>query len=403
MHADLTAFDAALASSPGRFDPEKVEHIRDLLFAGLSGPDAVKRCEHYAPCPYNYVEFDAFANRPPPVFLINGAMVEGTVHAFYGQSGAGKTFAALDLAMCVATGTPWFNRETNKAAVLWVAAEDPDGVMLRARAWGLRHGVRPSNFVVMEGNLFNLRRPETMDSVIQYGNRVLRRSGCSHLLVVIDTLVRATPGADEVSGKDTGEIVAAFDLIRYSLPSTVCVIHHSGKNEDAGLRGHSSLGQGIDSFARVSKSTAGSVITFEKVKNAKVPPPIGFNLEVVPVDLDADGGIRDSCVVVTRSLAPVEVGPLVLSSIARDCRADLATEIRDEGVTLPDALTGGVGVKGVPTGTWKAAFKSRRCADMKPGAFRVAWKRASNRLIEDGYVRTLDYDSAEYAIFVDTS
>src|SRR4030065_2503391 len=53
-----------------------------------------------------------------PDFLIDEIIVENSVHAFYGATGAGKTFAAIDMAMCVATGRKWFGHDTLPAAAL---------------------------------------------------------------------------------------------------------------------------------------------------------------------------------------------------------------------------------------------------------------------------------------------
>ena len=86
-----------------------------------------------------------------PEFLIDGIIVENSVHAFYGATAAGKTFAAIDMAMCVATGRQWFGRDTLPAAVLWLAAEDSFGVDKRVRAWLKRADLRGAPFATLDG------------------------------------------------------------------------------------------------------------------------------------------------------------------------------------------------------------------------------------------------------------
>jgi hypothetical protein len=276
------------------------------------------------------------------------------------------------------------------------------GVQLRALAWFKHHKVaaREVPLRMIQGNLFNLRSPTTIDAITTAARELLADSKLRHVLIVIDTLVRATPGADEISGKDTGEVVAAFDKLRYLLPSTICIIHHAGKTEGTGLRGHSSLGQGIDSYAAVRKTGAGSIVEFEKVKNAKLPLPIGFGLKVVVVGENKAGELIDSCVVVPRSLAPVEVSDVPLTAATGGYLAALATAIRDEGVDLPDALTGGRGVRGALVEKWRLAVKAQLQDGMTPSAGRQAWKRARDSLVTLGHVRTLSLDNKEYAALV---
>jgi len=346
---------------------------------------------------------DDFSLTDLPDFLVDGAILEGSVHAFYGATQAGKTFAAINMAMCVASGRAWHDRETRPAAVLWVAAEDAFGVKLRCMAWMKHHGARGLPFAVIKDGLFNLRQPETVSEIVNAAKELLNASGMGHILVVIDTLSRAAPGADEVSGKDTGEVIAAFDAIRNALPATVAVIHHSGKNEESGLRGHSSLGQGIDSYTKVKKTGAGHVMEFEKVKNAKLPAPIGFSLEVVAVGQYANGKIIDSCVTVPRDLRPVEVGPIDLNQVAETHRNVLATEVRDNGQELPDALTGGAGIKGVSVAEWRKSTKAALGDGVKSVTFRSAWSRTLKILLELGAVRTCSVDGVEYAFLIDTS
>jgi hypothetical protein len=338
-----------------------------------------------------------------PDFLVDGCILQGSVHAFYGMTQAGKTFAAMDLAMRLATGKTWFDRDTLQSAVLWVAAEDAFGVKLRTMAWMKHHGVTDVPFSVIKDGLFNLRKPETVDAIVHAAKDLLASSGLPRVLIVIDTLSRAAPGADEISGKDTGEVIAAFDMIRNALPATLCVIHHSGKNEDAGLRGHSSLGQGIDSYTKVRKHGIGHVMEFEKIKNAKIPAPIGFALEVVVVGQHPNGKIVDSCVVVPRDMKPVETGPINLSDAAKKCRDELATEVRDTGVELPNALTGGDGVRGALMLNWAKAYKARQCEGLKANTAKSQFVRARSRLLDDGLVRTCEVNGDEYAFILDTS
>jgi hypothetical protein len=270
---------------------------------------------------FRVVGADEFNLDELPEPLIDGAINQGSVHAFYGATGVAKTFSVVDMALCVADGRPWFNRETECAAVLWVAAEDAPGVKLRVMAWCQHHKVDPAGmpFQLIEGNLFNLHHSTTIEAILTAGRELLAASGLAHLLIVIDTLARATPGVDENSGKDASATTAAFDRLRLQLPCTLAIIHHTGKDETKGLRGHSSLGQGIDSFAQVRKFAAGSSIEFYKVKNKSLPAHLGFTLQTVTLGKDRKGRPITSCVVIPGSLtagADFDVKPIKADSLA---------------------------------------------------------------------------------------
>ena len=56
-------------------------------------------------------------------------------------------------------------------------------------------------------------------------------------LVFIDTLARATPGANKNSGEDMGKALGHSRTIRQITGPLVCLIHHSGKDQAKGARG----------------------------------------------------------------------------------------------------------------------------------------------------------------------
>jgi hypothetical protein len=57
-----------------------------------------------------------------------------------GPSGAGKTFAMLDMAMCIATGRDWHGHKVKKAPVVYVVGEGTLGIKKRVGAWKQQNG-----------------------------------------------------------------------------------------------------------------------------------------------------------------------------------------------------------------------------------------------------------------------
>ena len=64
-------------------------------------------------------------------------------------------------------------------------------------------------------------------------------------LVVIDTLARAMTG-NENAPEDMGRFVAACGRIREACEGHVLIVHHCGKDQARGARGHSSLRAATD-------------------------------------------------------------------------------------------------------------------------------------------------------------
>jgi hypothetical protein len=90
----------------------------------------------------------------------------GSIAWLYGAPGSYKSFAAVDIAMCVATGRPWMGREVDKGLVLYVAAEGGDDLHIRRAAWAERYGMDgPMKIVEMRPQLDEVRRDSDGDTV----------------------------------------------------------------------------------------------------------------------------------------------------------------------------------------------------------------------------------------------
>ena len=71
----------------------------------------------------------------PMQFLVDGLLPKGSLSTLFGDPGCGKSFVAIDIAMCVATGTSFHGKSVNKGAVIYIAGEGYRGLTQRAWAW----------------------------------------------------------------------------------------------------------------------------------------------------------------------------------------------------------------------------------------------------------------------------
>lgn len=65
----------------------------------------------------------------PPKFIVPDWLPEGEVTLFAGHGGSGKSAMALQLAVCIALGAPWFGMPTQRRRACFVSLEDPVGVL----------------------------------------------------------------------------------------------------------------------------------------------------------------------------------------------------------------------------------------------------------------------------------
>ncbi len=186
-------------------------------------------------------------NMPKPKALVADWLDVETVNTWYGQPKGGKTFAALDLGMCVASGTHWHNSPVEQRQVMYVAAEGVRYFPDRVEAWCELNNVRQSalantHFVTKAVNLMNQGQVLDLCDAIK---------DLDIGLIILDTLARCMAGGDENSSKDMGLAIDGLDQLKHANETTVLVVHHSGKDRTKGLRGSSALLGAVDSSVYV--------------------------------------------------------------------------------------------------------------------------------------------------------
>src|SRR5690606_37222389 len=72
--------------------------------------------------------------------LVKGVLDQGAMTVLYGESNAGKTFVAMDIAYHIARGLDWAGKRVAAFPVLYVAAEGGQGARKRAAALAARYG-----------------------------------------------------------------------------------------------------------------------------------------------------------------------------------------------------------------------------------------------------------------------
>jgi hypothetical protein len=214
------------------------------------------------------------------------------VACLYGPSGSGKSFLALDMAATIAEGGRWFGHRVTPSAVVYVCQEGAAGVRQRVMAWEQHHGRPLPQELRIVLDPFKLTSPQ---DIIDLGNKIVSMG--SGAVTIIDTLNASAPGIDENSSKDMGTVIEATKTLQRMTEGLVVLVHHTGKDRSAGLRGHSSLVAALDAAIEVNWEAKGRHWKLAKAKDGADGELHSFVLDVVTLNQDSDEEPMTSCVV----------------------------------------------------------------------------------------------------------
>ncbi|MFN3856556.1 MAG: AAA family ATPase [Caulobacter sp.] len=354
-------------------------------------------------------------------YLIKGVLPARGVAFIAGASRAGKTFVALDAMMRLACGAPYcWKRQVNACGVLYIAAEDPDGVNNRALGW-MKGAAQKAQWTPRDDPPFklvtgkvNLLDPDNVADFLA-GARLAREAfeAAGHRLgvVVLDTFSRGLPGVEENSSQQMSEAVAVLQDIERELDCLVLVVAHHGKSGgNSGIRGWSGIDAASDATITVTRSADDPhlrLIEFTKVKNGPDGGVLGFHLEEVHLGEDEDGEPINTCIVkLTNDKGAVAAKPRRVSLTAHEGVMLRAVNwLTDNGphTAIPPSEQAGPAAKGVTRSDVRArALALGLCADLvgddvvtagadaaarAQGATRARIARAISGLVSKGKIR----------------
>ena len=242
---------------------------------------------------------------PPQSWLVKGVIPKTGMGIVYGDSGSGKTFITIDLALSIARGLTWQScRVKNSTGVLYVSAEGGGAMSARLQAYAKHHDTDLSALpfgVVTVG--LNLRGGDAQ-KVID-GCNEMRNQGKPIGLVIFDTLNRTMGGGDENSSKDMGEYLDAVAMVAEKTGTFVLVVHHSGKDSKKGARGHSSLRAAVDTELEVKAEGETQILKVTKSRDGLTGNEYAYKREIIVVGTDADLEDVTSCVAIAIDSADI--------------------------------------------------------------------------------------------------
>lgn len=170
----------------------------------------------------------------------NGVVIDG------GQSGVGKTYMEIDMAVALASKQEWFGQPVReRVGVVYIAAEG-EAVVQRRFIAARRHRKlegQPLPLALYRRNDIDIRdvkkRAAMIGRLINLNNIFLERYDARLGCVILDTVSASCPMKDENSNAEIADIARALREFDEILDAVIIGVHHFGKNADSGLRGGS--------------------------------------------------------------------------------------------------------------------------------------------------------------------
>ena len=234
---------------------------------------------------------DLLLTLQPPQWLIKRFVSADSLTTLFGSPGCGKSFVAIDMACCIASGQDWNGNRTATGQVLYIAGEGHVGFARRLTAWQGVHGIIPPNrlFVSTRSIAFNADGLQAvLDAIAELSD--------VPVLIVIDTLATVIDG-NENDAADMARFIRALKAMQVRTQAAVLVVHHTGHGSKERARGHSSLNGAIDTELRIERNDGNGTLTCTKQKDSEPPQPVGFELLQSIIGEDEDGDAITSCTV----------------------------------------------------------------------------------------------------------
>ena len=307
----------------------------------------------------------------------------------YGQSNVGKSFFTLDVAFHVAAGRQWNGCRVTQSHVIYLAAEGGTGFSKRIRA--IATG-KPNLFEAAKESFHHL--PMQLDlHGIEDVEALLTAIGERPVdMLVVDTLAMSFGAGNENDGKDVTQFLTHIAEIRQKLGCHVMLVHHSGKDQGKGARGHSSLRAAVDTEIELTADGLMKVATTKKQRDLEGGKVAAFTLNTVTLGVDPDGDPSTSCTIEPQDAADLKRSKArLLKGSNQVAHQALHDALKNKGSKMTNSEHYPSGRRVVNVKAWYDEFKLRRANDeVKEDSIRSAFKRARNWLKDQDYTREYD-------------
>jgi hypothetical protein len=188
----------------------------------------------------------------PISWLVRDLLPRRSVNLIVGESQAGKSFIAIDLAVSVASGRTFFGKDIVQGGVLIIAAEG--AFTMPGRLKSARREIPASEKlpIVVIDQPPDLTTDEGITEVLKVAAHIDEKMqvmfGVPLSLVIVDTLMSAFSNKNWNDVTETSNTIKALKRLGSQTGATVVGIHHHGKDTSRGAAGSYALTAAPDSI-----------------------------------------------------------------------------------------------------------------------------------------------------------
>ena len=281
--------------------------------------------QNVGPSLYELLSVTAIKNLPDPEWLIDGMVIDRGLGFVFGPPGCGKSFITLGQALSIACGLEnWWGRKiARKGPVIYISSEGVGDIKFRLRAWENHLGVKADEapFYLIRQTI-NFMLDTDVHKLLLTINTLCEQLGELPVMIVVDTVSRVLPGADENLQKDMTLFIKACDEVRETFGATVVGVHHTSRQGN--MRG-STVFDGAGDFLFGIERDEGDMIgtmTAKKIKAAQDGWKQSFELIEVPI---GDIKATKSLVAISCEQQAKEKSALPPKDVCRRILSDIST------------------------------------------------------------------------------
>jgi hypothetical protein len=237
----------------------------------------------------------------PQRMLIEGVMPLEGLPFIGGQSSAGKTFVAVLLAACAATGKPFFGREVKeRIGSVIIAAEGK--AMLNARVAAALSGLgvterAPIAWAKQVPDFSSSKGLQALVGGLKAISAYFQKNFSARLgLVFVDTVSASFDIKEEADNAEAARVCKIMRRLGEAIGALVVPIHHYGKNAGVGLRGASAWRANADFVLSVmadidpqTGDVSNRQLAVAKDRDGSQGPLTPFSLQWVELGIDDAG------------------------------------------------------------------------------------------------------------------
>jgi hypothetical protein len=329
-----------------------------------------------------------------PQWLVKNHIELESIGMLFGAPASAKSFLAMDIAFCIATGINWNGNHTVQGSVAYLAGEGHGGMGKRTKALELKYETKVSNlfFSTLPADLSSDKQSQVVFDEIQ-------KSCKNPRLIVIDTLHRNFGNADENSAKDMSIFLHLITTMMKSSGSAVLIVHHSGHGDKTRSRGSSSIRAALDVEYSIEKKNDLVTMTCTKAKEFIEPDPLSFKLVTQSITswLDDDGNPVESATLESTAYTSTKGTGSSLSPNDRLVLNSLTTSLEVSGIEFTKDNTDDPELlekKFIPIEVWRTEacqqLNQKNGGANKPDSNLKAFGRAQKKLLNLGKIATED-------------